>query len=173
MGKSAKYTRNPEAQPVSWDGRRQPSLASQQCWTHSGRGVGPGTHGSVRVCWSRRGVLSPPADRGLQGRPHTRGSVRRLQCGAERDSAYPTGAGLWHIPKSARDTQLQGLWWEDSTQTGVSPRPRRRRLFLFPSALPPPAMPKVTDTTVSLSSLLPKVGWFQTHISALPGIHKT
>lgn len=62
---------------------------------------------------------------------------------------------------------------EDSTQTGVSPRPRRRRLFLFPSALPPPAMPKVTDTTVSLSSLLPKVGWFQTHISALPGIHKT
>lgn len=172
MGKSAKYTWNPEAQPASWDGRRQPSLASQQRWTHSGRGAGTGTHASVHA--GVGGECSRPrGQRPTRPAPH-KGSVRRLQCGAESDSACPTGAGLWHLPKSAQeDTQLQGLWQEDRAQTCISPPPRRRRLFSFPSALPPPAVKKATDTTVSLSSLLPKVGWFQTHTSALPQIHKT
>lgn len=116
------------------------------------------------MCWGgQRSALAPSGQRPTRPAPHE-GPVRRLQCGAESDSACPTEAGLGHLPKSAQeDTPLQGLWREDSTrptpahlqdEDGCSrcPLPYHHQLCRRPP-----------DTTVSLPSLLPKVGWLQTH----------
>ena len=170
MGKSAKYTWNPEAQPASWDGRRQPSLALQQCWTHSGRGAGPGTHGSVRTgvggeC-SRRSGQRPT-------RPaHTRRLLGVCSVGLS-GSACPTGAGYGTSRSQPRRTPSSRGSGERTGRRPASPR------LLDEDGCSPSPLPyhhqlcRRPRTLVSLSSRLPKVGWFQTHTSALPRIHKT
>ena len=109
-------------------------------------------------------MLAPQRAEAYTAGPH-KASVRRLQCGAER-LRLPHRSRLRHFPKPAQeDTQLQGLWREDRAQACISPPPRRRRLFSFPSALPPPAVPKATDSSVPFFP--PAQGWLvpNSHVS--------
>lgn len=156
--------------------RQKPAFAGHnKAEPHSGRAVGPG---HTRECVCSVGVgggvrSRPPADRGLQGWPHTRGLLDGYSVELRGTLSLPHRSRVMTHPEVSPGHPAPGTLVRGQRQTGISPPKMKTAAPCSPLPYHHQLCRRSQTLQCPFLRSCPRLAGSQTHISALPRIHKT